>query len=295
MRNHEVKRTIILVTIFVFVEIVLFLLAIHFFGIGALCILPIIVLSLFGVLIVVERFERSRREREQKEEDKLRERRWREEDKLREREYEKEKERLEIEIPKLEKPYIKFFVEKYGIGDTERKDELLELLKVKGLEMETSHLDRLIEKEIERNKEENFLRIVNYRSPKTIDGYCSIFLNRFGDRYGTEDLQMLERLLISKGLYLELEGLEELEIMIREMQKEKRIRSLEKKFSERDGEYFDIKRIDSMGGFEFEGLVAQLYKSMGYDVRNTPLTGDQGADLVIEKFGEKTAVQIKRS
>lgn len=33
---------------------------------------------------------------------------------------------------------------------------------------------------------------------------------------------------------------------------------------------------------------------MGYDVQNTPLSGDQGADLILEKFGEKTIVQAKR-
>jgi HJR/Mrr/RecB family endonuclease len=32
---------------------------------------------------------------------------------------------------------------------------------------------------------------------------------------------------------------------------------------------------------------------MGYKVEITKTTGDQGADLVIEKFGEKTAVQAK--
>ena len=32
---------------------------------------------------------------------------------------------------------------------------------------------------------------------------------------------------------------------------------------------------------------------MGYQVKHTKLSGDQGADLVVEKFGEKTAVQAK--
>ena len=33
---------------------------------------------------------------------------------------------------------------------------------------------------------------------------------------------------------------------------------------------------------------------MGYQVEQTRLSGDQGADLVIVKFGEKTVIQAKR-
>ena len=32
---------------------------------------------------------------------------------------------------------------------------------------------------------------------------------------------------------------------------------------------------------------------MGYKIVHTKLSGDQGADLVVERFGEKTAVQAK--
>jgi formylglycine-generating enzyme required for sulfatase activity len=52
--------------------------------------------------------------------------------------------------------------------------------------------------------------------------------------------------------------------------------------------------IDQMAGFDFEEYVGQIYRKLGYSVQNTSLSGDQGADLVLFKDGEKVAVQTKR-
>jgi restriction system protein len=59
-------------------------------------------------------------------------------------------------------------------------------------------------------------------------------------------------------------------------------------------ENMTIENIDSMDGFEFERFLTKLYSHMGYKVEHTKLSGDQGADLIIEKFGERTVVQAKR-
>lgn len=52
-------------------------------------------------------------------------------------------------------------------------------------------------------------------------------------------------------------------------------------------------RLDAMSGPEFERAVAELFELLGYEVE---LIGgfDKGADLVITKDGERTAVQAKR-
>jgi len=49
-----------------------------------------------------------------------------------------------------------------------------------------------------------------------------------------------------------------------------------------------------MSGKRFEKFMADLFEKMGYTVIRTKLSGDQGADLIIKKFGYKTAVQVKR-
>ncbi|MBN1168409.1 restriction endonuclease [Candidatus Woesebacteria bacterium] len=49
-----------------------------------------------------------------------------------------------------------------------------------------------------------------------------------------------------------------------------------------------------MSGIEFEDLLQDLFKKLGHLVVKTPVSGDQGADLIIKKGGEKIAVQAKR-
>lgn len=48
-------------------------------------------------------------------------------------------------------------------------------------------------------------------------------------------------------------------------------------------------------GVEFEQLVEIALKAKGYRVRSTPVTGDQGVDLIADKDGVTVAVQCKRS
>ncbi len=55
-----------------------------------------------------------------------------------------------------------------------------------------------------------------------------------------------------------------------------------------------LRCIDKMDGQQFEVYLAKKFKELGYKVVITPYQGDQGADLIIEKDGIKTAVQAKR-
>ena len=45
---------------------------------------------------------------------------------------------------------------------------------------------------------------------------------------------------------------------------------------------------------KFEKFLKSLFEGMGYLVEWTKLSGDQGADLIIAKYGERIAVQAKR-
>jgi HJR/Mrr/RecB family endonuclease len=62
--------------------------------------------------------------------------------------------------------------------------------------------------------------------------------------------------------------------------------------AQKDNDYKNI--IDSMNGYDFERFVKVLFENMGYSVEPTSLSGDQGADLIVSKFGERTSVQVKR-
>lgn len=54
-----------------------------------------------------------------------------------------------------------------------------------------------------------------------------------------------------------------------------------------------IEKIDSMDWLEFEKFSKDLFQKMGFKVILTKATGDQGADLLLEKYDEKIAVQVK--
>jgi len=49
-----------------------------------------------------------------------------------------------------------------------------------------------------------------------------------------------------------------------------------------------------MDGYSFEKFLVNLYVEMGYRVEHTKLSGDQGADLIISKNGERSVVQAKK-
>jgi restriction system protein len=48
-----------------------------------------------------------------------------------------------------------------------------------------------------------------------------------------------------------------------------------------------------MDGYQMEDFLVNLYTKMGYSVDHTKLSRDQGADLIVSKFGIKTAIQAK--
>ena len=48
-----------------------------------------------------------------------------------------------------------------------------------------------------------------------------------------------------------------------------------------------------LSGVEFEDYVKKVFEQLGFNVSETSKTGDQGADLLVNKAGVKTVVQIK--
>ncbi len=54
-----------------------------------------------------------------------------------------------------------------------------------------------------------------------------------------------------------------------------------------------MQEIDKLSGREFELYLEKVFKGLGWYVKVTPASGDQGADLILMKFGKRTAVQAK--
>jgi Predicted endonuclease distantly related to archaeal Holliday junction resolvase and Mrr-like restriction enzymes len=77
------------------------------------------------------------------------------------------------------------------------------------------------------------------------------------------------------------------------------VKILRQKIKERSKKVIPVQRtleeIDAMDGYEFEKYMKKIFESLGYLVHHTPLSGDQGADLIItSNEGIRIAVQLKR-
>lgn len=70
----------------------------------------------------------------------------------------------------------------------------------------------------------------------------------------------------------------------------------ERKNETKSSELFveDLNEINQMTGFEFEDFLKNVFLKLGYNVVNTKLSGDQGADLIINNKKVSYAVQAKR-
>lgn len=55
-----------------------------------------------------------------------------------------------------------------------------------------------------------------------------------------------------------------------------------------------VEEIEHLNGFEFEELIGEFFRKAGYKVKVTKKSGDQGADLIVEKEGVSTAIQTKK-
>src|SRR5439155_5599142 len=57
--------------------------------------------------------------------------------------------------------------------------------------------------------------------------------------------------------------------------------------------YVSMEQVDAMNPYNFEQLLGMIYQCQGFFVTETPKTGDQGADVFVEKAGERTVIQAK--
>lgn len=51
--------------------------------------------------------------------------------------------------------------------------------------------------------------------------------------------------------------------------------------------------VDAMDGFQFETFLVEIFQTIGYDVKETKKTQDQGADLFVTRFGKNMVIQAK--
>lgn len=188
--------------------------------------------------------------------------------------------------------YIKNFVEKYGHYGYTDEDffKLMKLLTVKGVEVSKSELEWILKKELEEKNYRYFKEKIHSCSPEKLEDYIHSFLDAFGKN--NEYIYFLERLLKDDNIQFDKNTLN---AKMSEVIERIELERFEKKISNSDYDNeFSIDKLDSITGYEFEYFLKNLFKKMGYEVKNTSLSNDQGADLIVSKFGDRVSVQAKR-
>jgi HJR/Mrr/RecB family endonuclease len=220
------------------------------------------------------------------------------------------------DIKKLEETnnikYIDNYAKKYynHLSGTQEFEHLKKLLGKNNFKFENNRLELII---CLRRRDQIYPEMktkIFHNNPKNPDdgirNYLEIYGESYGEskgRFGILDLireignkdKEINRGALIKILIEEFDYKGDLSIDIERIKKEIELEKFETNLiSDSDsGVRYTIVDIDKMSGYDFENLLKKLFEKMGYKVIHTSLSSDQGADLVIEKFGEKIVIQAK--
>ena len=175
----------------------------------------------------------------------------------------------------------------YRFNDDEL-DKLKNLMRSKGYVIRKDLLRILIDESLIKQKYQNFKARITYNSPENVEGYVKNYVELYGENYET-NFKLLEEVLTENGFF---ETDYKLEKLIKDIIKNKELIKFEKNLLK--DSVITMNDLDKFKGSDFEDFLKILFTKMGYEVENTTLSRDQGADLILTKFGNKTVVQAKR-
>lgn len=188
---------------------------------------------------------------------------------------------------------IEGYVTRYGYNsNTKYNSDFQKLAEVIGY---TSNIDKelvleLIERENEYQSRESFKLEIKKHQPTLYNDYLVAAIESYGDDLGSY-LDKLHDLLIEERV---IHQDTQVSNTLSDLSNVRHLRlkdGLKRQLV--DGGGVDIFTIDQMHPFQFERYIAELYEKRGYVAETTKLTGDQGADILVQKFGERTVIQVK--
>lgn len=205
--------------------------------------------------------------------------------------------KAEENIKKLEESNNLYLIDNYVklypdhlFGTCEFRN-LLDLLRTKNFDFTPDELELIVRAQNGHLIILDFQKKLFQRNPKTSDDALKQYVEIFGR---DADLQYTSTILpyfLKESFGYSGNIADDISRIRREMELKKFESNLIDGNSE--GCRKTIADIDRLSGYEFETLLEKLFKKMGYQVIHTSLSKDQGADLIVEKFGEKTVIQAK--
>lgn len=206
-------------------------------------------------------------------------------------EFEKKKKEL---ISSANYKYLANFVKRYSgmlFSDiSEEIGKLKDLLEKKGFQFDDEEIKQLIVNETKTQEYVNFKAKIMYQKPKKLEDYISNLIEIYGENF-QKYLPLLGILLSENKILFDEEQIWD---KVEKIKKQIEIAHFEKKLNSDTLHFISIDDLDLITGYEFEHFLKTLFEKMGYKVEHTKLSGDQGGDLMANKFGEKLVIQAKR-
>ena len=186
--------------------------------------------------------------------------------------------------------FVNRFKENYNIKDINKLNNLLES---KGINITNQELTDIVKEEVKKQQYKDFKEKITYNNPLTLEQYIRNFMEIYGENY-TKLNTIFRKLLQEKNITF---SEEEIINIILQIKKEREISNFEEELlstvNSGSSPFVTINDVDLLDGYQFEGLLKILFEKMGYRVEHTPLSGDQGADLILTRFDDRIVVQAK--
>jgi HJR/Mrr/RecB family endonuclease len=202
----------------------------------------------------------------------------------------------EDNIKRLEKSGNINIVDNYAkiypnrLSGTKEFNNLKELLTTKKYYFENNDLELIIHRRKTYQKYSEIKQKILERHPNNSDECILYYLELVGNHNEQINESMIHAIL---NELFDYQG--DIYKDIARISKECELKKFESNLisGTQTGTMITINHIDRISGYDFEKVLEGLFEKMGYKVTRTTLSNDQGADLIVEKFGEKTVIQAK--
>lgn len=156
-----------------------------------------------------------------------------------------------------------------------------------GLQMFLKETQKELDERRRIKEWKQFKKWLQQKHLKSPEEYVDIFLKHYGEQYHKHFLSFYCYLWEEGILNINMPQLFDI-IM-------KQIKKIElKKFERFLKSGKKLETLDKMTGLQFEKYLTMFFETCGYQVNRTQQTRDQGADILLKRFGETIVVQAKR-
>lgn len=167
------------------------------------------------------------------------------------------------------------------------------LIESKDFDINIQDLKDIIQNEIKDKKYQKFKSLMQIKDNSNINELIIKFVDTFGYEKENNQKYIEFFIMLLKEKNIKFEN-KRLILGVEKAAKSREINIFEKKILESDNKQIMIDEIDNMTGHQFESFLKQLFERMGYVVKSTSLSRDQGADIIAEKLNTRYLIQSKR-